>query len=201
MIRITSENMKGEGLNGHLVVKSIDEIDFPDNSFDLVTIWSVLEHVTDPEKFQKGCRNIVRVTRPGGQILLSEWAPQKSSEYRTHKHIVGRAYHEYRETLEREGAFLIKERGIHLFIHLHQAYGTIAAELASILKKRSKCVDESLDSEEFMQATNPKLVRLFYLGRRALITLSKPVELYLVPLRPFSGLSDRKLMLLQKKSL
>ena len=199
MIRLASDNMRKEGLDGNLVVKSSDEMDFPDNSFDLVHCAAVLMHVTDPVKFRRSCEHIVRVARPGGQILLKEWAPRKRKESGTNIHIVGRAYHEYKQTLEGEGAVLVREAGVHLWTRLDEAYDKIATKLVPVLKQRSKCMDESVETKEFVEATYPMLSSLFYLGRRALIALSKPVELCLVPLWPFRGLSDKKLMLFQKR--
>ena len=199
MIKLASDNMKKEGLDGSLVVKSSDEMDFPDNSFDLVHCAAVLRHVTDPVRFRKSCENIVRVARPGGQILLKEWAPRKRKESGTNIHIIGRAYHEYKHTVEREGAFLVREAGVHLWTRLDQAYDTIAAKLVPILKSRSGRRAESIETKEFMEANYPGLSRLFQLGRRILINMSKPVELYLVRLRPFGALCDSRLMLFQKR--
>jgi 2-polyprenyl-3-methyl-5-hydroxy-6-metoxy-1,4-benzoquinol methylase len=199
MIRITKSNMERDGFTGHLMVKRVEEIDFRDNSFDLVLCVGVLEHITDPDKFRNACAAIVRVTRPGGQILVREWAPKIRREFTDHKHIVGRACHEYKETLEGEGAFLVKERGVQLWTHLDQAYGTMALKLASLMQKRSKCTDKPADREELIETTHPKLTKLFHLGRRAIVTLSTPIELYLLPLRPFRGLSDSKILLFQKK--
>ena len=44
------------------------ELPFPDGSFDLVTSFQVLEHVSDPLVF---LRELTRVTRPGGQVILT----------------------------------------------------------------------------------------------------------------------------------
>jgi SAM-dependent methyltransferase len=44
------------------------ELPFADRSFDLVTSFQVLEHVPDPRVF---LRELVRVTRPGGQVILA----------------------------------------------------------------------------------------------------------------------------------
>jgi SAM-dependent methyltransferase len=44
-------------------------LDFPDNSFDLVTCQTVLMHLPDP---LQGLREMLRVAKPGGLILASE---------------------------------------------------------------------------------------------------------------------------------
>jgi ubiquinone/menaquinone biosynthesis C-methylase UbiE len=44
------------------------ELPFPDDSFDLVTSFQVLEHVPDPRVF---LRELTRVTRPGGHVILA----------------------------------------------------------------------------------------------------------------------------------
>jgi ubiquinone/menaquinone biosynthesis C-methylase UbiE len=45
----------------------LNEANYPDNSFDLVTIWAVLEHVYDPLRTLK---EVNRVLLPGGTIVL-----------------------------------------------------------------------------------------------------------------------------------
>lgn len=47
----------------------VNQIDFPDNSFDLVTCQTVLIHVADPKKT---LREFFRVIKPGGLIVLAE---------------------------------------------------------------------------------------------------------------------------------
>jgi ubiquinone/menaquinone biosynthesis C-methylase UbiE len=47
-----------------------DVIPFPDESFDIVTAWSVFEHVTQPRVL---LREIRRVLKPGGVIFIQIW--------------------------------------------------------------------------------------------------------------------------------
>ena len=47
------------------------DIPFPDNSFDLVTISFGIRNFPDP---QKSLRNIYRVLKPNGRVLLVEWS-------------------------------------------------------------------------------------------------------------------------------
>jgi SAM-dependent methyltransferase len=44
------------------------ELPFPDDKFDLVTSFQVLEHVPDPLAY---LREMARVTRPGGKVILA----------------------------------------------------------------------------------------------------------------------------------
>lgn len=46
----------------------LQEADFPDSRFDLVTMWHVLEHVHDP---LATLEEVARITRPGGTVLLA----------------------------------------------------------------------------------------------------------------------------------
>ncbi|GAI33666.1 unnamed protein product [marine sediment metagenome] len=80
MIKLTEKNLKKAGLKARLLTKSVGEIDFPNDAFDLVTSITVLQHITDPNVFRKAVKNIVRVTKPGGQILLLEYAPERRKE-------------------------------------------------------------------------------------------------------------------------
>ena len=56
--------------NGHpeFLVTSGFELPFPDDSFDLVTTFQVLEHVPDPTAF---LQEIKRVARPGGTVIVA----------------------------------------------------------------------------------------------------------------------------------
>ncbi len=41
---------------------------YPDNAFDVVTIWDVLEHVEDPKRFLAECH---RILKPGGLLVVN----------------------------------------------------------------------------------------------------------------------------------
>jgi SAM-dependent methyltransferase len=46
----------------------LDELHFPDNSFDVVVMWHVLEHVSDP---RPTLAEVSRILRPGGIFLVA----------------------------------------------------------------------------------------------------------------------------------
>ena len=199
MVRLAGDNMRREGLKGSFSVNSIDEMDFPDNSFDLLHCSSVLMHVTDPDKFKKCCSNMVRVVRPGGHILLKELAPGKEWKTEPGGHMVGRTYKEYCDTFTSEGTFLVKEAGAHLWARVDRVYDSIAIRIVSMLRRRVHSIDDSTETQEYMEEKFPLSSKLFHLIRRILLTSFKPVEYYLVPLRPIGNLSDYKLMLFEKR--
>lgn len=55
------------GLSSHLSVGDAEELDFPDNSFDLVYSWGVIHHSPDTAR---AAREILRVLKPGGTFRV-----------------------------------------------------------------------------------------------------------------------------------
>jgi len=51
-----------------IIVKPLEEIGFPDNEFDLVILWHVLEHVHSPRDI---IREVARILKPGGTLLVA----------------------------------------------------------------------------------------------------------------------------------
>lgn len=57
-----------EGFDATTIVADIQDIPFPDESFDVVISQETLEHVPDPTR---GLAELVRVTRRGGKLLVT----------------------------------------------------------------------------------------------------------------------------------
>lgn len=55
-----------------LAVAGVAKLPWPDGQFDFVYAINVLHHVTDPDVFQRGLGEIVRVLKPGGVFVLFE---------------------------------------------------------------------------------------------------------------------------------
>lgn len=55
----------------HFLNNDFTKIDAPDNSFDRVFCISVLEHITDERIKEKGLREMVRILKPGGKLILT----------------------------------------------------------------------------------------------------------------------------------
>lgn len=50
---------------------NMDKIDAADENFDRVFCMSVLEHVEEPAVWQKGVREMVRILKPGGRLIIT----------------------------------------------------------------------------------------------------------------------------------
>jgi SAM-dependent methyltransferase len=57
-----------DGLDASAIVADIQDIPFPDESFDIVISQETLEHVPDP---MRGLSELVRVTRVGGRLVVT----------------------------------------------------------------------------------------------------------------------------------
>jgi SAM-dependent methyltransferase len=61
-------NGKGNGNGGRFLHGSLDDHDFAPASFDLVTLWQVLEHIGEPRPLLRRCHEMLR---PGGLLVAS----------------------------------------------------------------------------------------------------------------------------------
>ena len=60
-----------ESLGINYFRNDMTRLDVPDNSFDRVFCISVLEHIEEPAVWQKGIREMVRILKPGGRLILT----------------------------------------------------------------------------------------------------------------------------------
>ena len=72
----------GLGLAGHRTASVLDT-GYPDGAFDGVICFSVLDHMTVPDA-QRALRELSRITRPGGLLLLAFDAPDGDELKREH---------------------------------------------------------------------------------------------------------------------
>jgi len=52
----------------HVQPGTIDDLNYPEEFFDVITLWDVIEHVPDPSEVLKKCH---RLLKPGGMIYLN----------------------------------------------------------------------------------------------------------------------------------
>jgi ubiquinone/menaquinone biosynthesis C-methylase UbiE len=90
----------------NLSVMDASSLGFQDASFDLVNCVTVLQHITVDEKWKKAIKEIVRVTKPKGNILLYEMAPFFTLS-RGLQSVRIRTWKEYETEFARRGARLV----------------------------------------------------------------------------------------------
>lgn len=89
-----------------------DTIPFGENYFDITGSFNVLEHVESPEKFIK---EIVRVTKPGGKVILS--SPNflrviGFADYHPHMRSIGAKMRNAKRLIEKYGEIKAKKANI-----------------------------------------------------------------------------------------
>ena len=82
MLGVARANLQRAGFN-HCSVRQADlfQLPLPPDSFDAVTIHQVLHYLEDPSI---AVREAVRVLRPGGRLLVVDFAPHELEELREH---------------------------------------------------------------------------------------------------------------------
>src|SRR4030042_490857 len=71
----------------NLALAASEQMPFPDNSFDVILLHEVIEHVSDDAAT---LREACRVVRPGGRIVI--YAPNRLHPFETHGVYVGSRY-------------------------------------------------------------------------------------------------------------
>ncbi len=77
MLKVGREKLRDLGIVGNVeyVQANAEELPFPDNTFDIITIAFGLRNVTDKDK---AIRSMYRVLKPGGRLLVLEFSKPES---------------------------------------------------------------------------------------------------------------------------
>ncbi|MBX2798821.1 MAG: class I SAM-dependent methyltransferase [Myxococcales bacterium] len=59
-------------LQADVRVCGAEQIDFPDEHFDVVFIYCVLHHLVGLEAYRQACREVERILKPGGRVFIIE---------------------------------------------------------------------------------------------------------------------------------
>ncbi|CDH54066.1 trna (uracil-5-)-methyltransferase trm9 [Lichtheimia corymbifera JMRC:FSU:9682] len=68
--------VKDRGFEG-MVADGLD-LPYRDNAFDFVVSIAVIHHFASPERRQEAIKELLRITRPGGKILVFVWALEQT---------------------------------------------------------------------------------------------------------------------------
>ena len=75
ILKISEKNFKAEGIKGKFIAGNAEKLPFPDNQFDIVTSFGLLEHFENP---QTAISEMVRVLKPGG-LFFADIVPDRFS--------------------------------------------------------------------------------------------------------------------------
>ena len=132
-VDLASRNFMLRGLQGAFRTADAENLDFPDNSFDLVYSHGVLHHTPDTAR---SIREVYRVLRPGGQAIVMLY----------HRHSYNHAVNI--RLLRRMGAHLLRwDSGMRLVHRLTGEPVDSLREHAEMLKKNARAY---FQSEEFL---------------------------------------------------
>ncbi|MDR3577591.1 MAG: methyltransferase domain-containing protein [Anaerolineaceae bacterium] len=82
MIETARQKAAKAGLDAQFQVGRIETIPYPDNQFDLVLSSLMLHHIPDDKNKQQGLKEIFRVLKPGGRLLIVDMAPPQNPHLR-----------------------------------------------------------------------------------------------------------------------
>jgi ubiquinone/menaquinone biosynthesis C-methylase UbiE len=186
MIRLAKKSIQ-PSLRDHvkLYVTNVAALNLPSNFYDMVNCVTVLQHILNNEQWESAVREMVRVTKPLGYILIYEAAPLFILKKST-PHLRFRTMKEYVREFEEAGARLIHWRGTDLSFPI--TFLGLRRYAASFSKK----VYYYLAGE--LPLFSPRF--LSFLSRIAVI-LAKPMD-YDLAETPLGHLSVGKILLFRK---
>jgi len=200
MIRIAARRAAQRGLSISFFVQAIEELD-PDleNSFDVVCI-AVLQHITDPDMFQVACHNLVKAARPGGKILVLEYAGHRRLRGGERSdHMAFRDRDTLVKVFERKGATLSSERGVR-FMKLEECWRQLAGDFA----RRFLGYNDAASNVEILERASRGSITArietlgFNLVRRFLFIVQWPADCFLSSL--LTSRSYERVMIFEKRA-
>ncbi|MGB5816945.1 MAG: class I SAM-dependent methyltransferase [Thermoanaerobaculia bacterium] len=140
---------------------SVLDLDFPDDTFDLVYSYGVLHHTPDP---LRGLENMVRVCKPGGIVVVSVYSRYSRFIHRQKQRLINRIAGDDIEKRFKWGKRLFPLTARKLKLRAHDASDAILYDQFSIPHESLHTVDEVLGwldkhELEYLGAFGPLRIR------------------------------------------
>ena len=183
VIKLAKERFSGDA-NVELFCCRIEDMNFSQNSFDLVTGVTVLQHITDEKSFLTAVKKIVDVvTKGGGHLLILESAPIKRKKGETASFMKVRTRQDWIDIFERHGCKFVNEfYHPHIGVEACMVYNNIIKAILSGFRVYRKGMLANAKKSE-----NNRLqfhYRLYRLGIGVILKISKPFDEHCIPIPP-----------------
>ena len=174
--------------NVEVAVGHVQDLRLPDESFDLVTSITVLQHILDRQTLDRALGCIAGLLKPTGRFLALEYAPLQARTSGT-SYVAERARTEWRSAFEAQGLSIVRESsypqfGIVALSLLQAVYGVLRA-----LVTRGPIPGESTGGGGTRQGRWRRLVR------KAGLTATYPID-HLLALPTPSSLAPYRIFVL-----
>lgn len=161
----------------------VDEMDFPEESFDAITTITVLQHITDAELLAKSIGKMVNVLKSGGYIYTLEIAPVSLSQSMIDvEYIRWHTRQEWIQIFQNAGARLCFETMYPSFgISFLMITGKIAKGLYHIVSKRiprQNTQPLAKAHDVVPRDVKARLSKINNLVERIILSISKPLDYY-----------------------
>jgi len=163
--------------NVRLHTIGVEDMDFPSNSFDLVTCINILQHITDDRKYVRAVENITKASRMRGHILTMDFCPIKVKNKKPAPYLVIRSRDQYVNIFHNNGCTLICEFGLpRIGVRLYRALCWIVARLRRTSVSHTGRISEDTKRDPYKRTIRS---RIFHLTKVILLRLTKPLDDYL----------------------
>jgi ubiquinone/menaquinone biosynthesis C-methylase UbiE len=182
--------------NVKVEVGTVEELNLPDNSFDMVLSVNVLQHIVKSTGFENAVRNLVRVTKQGGCILIFEISPGKNCKVKPVSYIFVRMRDKWINFFEMSGCRLVYELPFpELGIRFIERFDL----LLNKYYEKAQRYSAPKQAVEGPQPSRRNHISIKTLVRQTILRLSSPLDNFFISL-PYPREASVMRILLFKKS-
>lgn len=172
----------------------VEEMDFLSDSFDLAIGINVLQHIIGEEAFLKAVKNMVRVVRARGYLLVMDFSPAKVKVRRPAPYVIIRSRQEYLKAFEGNGCRFILEFGLpRIGVRIYRRINNVIAQLRWSRNSQKMTTETFLP--KYGQGFSAKS-RVAYIMRVILLKLLRHFDYWLAPFP--SRYTDMRILVFEK---
>ncbi|MBI5392782.1 class I SAM-dependent methyltransferase [Candidatus Woesearchaeota archaeon] len=180
-ILAAEQRNKENNTTAQFKVSKAEDINFPNEQFDIVYSITVLQHIPTQEKLEQAVFKMITTAKKNGNICILEKAPLEDSKSDV-DHITIRTKKEWIDLFNKHGAVFITEKAMpQIGYCLLKWYDSM---IAFLLKKFAKnTLEESKQEKKEYLATNEEKslkIRIYNIGKEMILFFSYPIDHLLI---------------------